>query len=96
MKVDIRIPETFKLYSNNGPLYSNFDNELNLEVADEIWNKPLIAEFIAYNFHGLVWWDDKLGYWCIEILQNKLYKGTYISEELSFLVDEVQNVFGKE
>lgn len=96
MKAEIRIPENFKLYSIKGPLYSNFDNELNMEIANEILNKPLIAEFIAYHFHGLIWWNDKLEYWCVEVSQNNLYKGSYISEELPFLISEVQNIFGKD
>ncbi|ASE62024.1 hypothetical protein CEQ15_11250 [Chryseobacterium indologenes] len=89
MKAAIRLPKNFKLYSENGPLYSNFDNELNMLVANEIRNKPLIADFIAYNFHGLIWWDEGLGCWCIEISQNRLYKGTFISDELISLISEV-------
>ncbi|MNI82440.1 hypothetical protein D3C87_1143310 [compost metagenome] len=66
-----------------------------MDIANEILNKPLIAEFIAYHFHALIWWNDKLGYWCVEVSQNNLYKGSFISEDLSSLIDEVQNIFGK-
>lgn len=55
MKAEIRVPENFKLYPSKGPLYPNFDNKLNMDIANEILNKPLIAEFIAYHFHGLIW-----------------------------------------
>lgn len=96
MKAEIRLPTNFTLHCSKGTLYSNFDHELNLEVAEEIKNKPLAAEYIAHNFHGSIWWNEEIGYWCIEISQNKLYKGTYISEEISFLINEVQDIFGRE
>lgn len=71
MKAQIRLPHSF-LHYRKGSIYSNFDNELNDEVTAAIQNMPLVADMTATNYHGLVWFSDELGYWCIEIWQNNM------------------------
>lgn len=61
MKVDLRIPKEFVLFQK-GSIFSNFDNEVGHNVVSRIAGKNYFAEFTAKNFHGLVWWDDELGY----------------------------------
>ncbi|AZA99204.1 hypothetical protein EG359_06115 [Chryseobacterium joostei] len=81
MKVDLRIPKKFVIYQK-WSVFSNFDNEVDYNVASWIQGKNYCAEFTASNFHGLVWWNDELGYWCDEIWQDRVHKSSYMAERL--------------
>ncbi|MFS4474709.1 hypothetical protein [Chryseobacterium sp. T20] len=63
-------------------------------MASWIEGKNYCAEFTASNFHGLVWWNDELGYWCVEIWQDRVYKSSYMAERLEDLIQEVQTTYG--
>lgn len=96
MKAKIRLPNDFKLLKKEGSLYSNFDKEINFEVLNKLIGQPLAGEYSARNFHGLFWWDDTLGYWCIEIWQKRFFIETHMSENITDLIKEIQNTYGFE
>ena len=93
MQADLRIPKGFILYQK-GSIFSNFDNRLDYNVACWIEGKDYYAEFTAYNFLALGWWNDQLGYWCVEIWQSSLFQNTYMAENLKALIEEVQYIYG--
>ena len=95
MIVEIRLPAGYSLYKNE-VIFSNFDNEIKYEVADFIKNKNLAAEFTAWDYHGIVWWNDELGYWCIEVWRHNIYRVTHLSETLEELIGEIQETYGYE
>jgi len=59
-------------------------------------NESLTAEYTAKHFHGLFWWSDGIGFWCIEIWQNGKYNSTYIGAHLTDLIGKVQSKYGLE
>ncbi|MCS3531225.1 hypothetical protein [Chryseobacterium sp. JUb7] len=93
MKVDLRIPKKFVIYQK-WSVFSNFDNEVDYNVASWIQGKNYCAEFTASNFHGLVWWNDELGYWCVEIWQDRVYKSSYMAERLEDRIQEMWATYG--
>lgn len=94
MKVDIRIPEHFKPYRSE-EVYFNLTPKIYWEVVDFIRNKPLSAAITAWNYFGIVWWQDELGYWGIEIWQKNQWIATYMQEDLEDLLREVRAAYGK-
>jgi len=74
--------------------YSSFDNELNCKVAAAIQNTALVADMTATNYHGLVWFSDELGYWCIEIWQNNMFVQTHLADDLEELICEIRLEYG--
>lgn len=81
----IRLPDYFTPYKSD-TIFSNFTDEIDYLVAEEIKYKPLSAPLTAWDYFGLVWWNDDIGYWCVEIWQFNKYKTTHISEHLEDLI----------
>ena len=54
----------------------------------------MYSRYAGYDFNGLVWWEDKLGYWAVEIWQYKEYKATIAGEYFDELVREIQELYG--
>jgi hypothetical protein len=95
MKSDIRLPSNFLEYSGD-PIVSNIDNEIKTEIEIEIKNKPLFSQYTAWNFNGLIWWHDELGYWAAEVWVFKKYTASYIAETLEELANEIDLEHGKD
>lgn len=93
MKATIRLPDNFTPYRSDG-IFSNLTNEIDYQVAEAIQYKPLSAALTAWDFFGVVWWNDEIGYWCIEIWQFNQYKATHIAETLEALIQEIRDEYG--
>lgn len=93
MKAAIRRPDNFSPYKSDG-IYSNLTSEIDYLVAEYIKFKPLSAALTARDYFGIAWWNDNIGYWCVEIWQSNMYKATYISELLEDLIQEIREEFG--
>ena len=94
MKVDvIRLPKDFTMYENDG-LFSNLTNEINHDVAEYIKHQPHWAMFTAWDYFGKVWWEEKFGYWCVEIWQNKTFRYTHVNHDIADLVREIKELYG--
>jgi hypothetical protein len=88
-----RLPEEFKEY-NKQSIYSNLTDEVSDDIVKAIYCKPFFSRYSAWNFNGIVWWDDEIGYWCIEISKYKEYQSSYIAETLDELIHEVKSIHG--
>ncbi|WP_341836917.1 hypothetical protein WJU16_03385 [Chitinophaga pollutisoli] len=93
MKAEIRLPDNFTEYRSDG-IFSNLTNEIDYLVVKAIKYKPLSAALTAWDYFGVVWWDDDIGYWCVEIWQFNKYKTTHISESFEDLIQEIQEKYG--
>ncbi|MBX3242281.1 MAG: hypothetical protein KIT80_14940 [Chitinophagaceae bacterium] len=94
MKCEIRLPADFKEYQGD-VVVSNLDDSINPEIEAAIKNKPLFSRYAAYHFNGIIWWNDKLGYWCGEVWVLRQYVAFYLAENLSLLADEMNFHHGK-
>jgi len=93
MKAAIRLPDSFTEYRSDS-IFSNLTNETDYQVAKAIKYKPLSAALTAWDYFGVVWWNDDIGYWCAEIWQFNKYKATHISEFLENLIQEIREEHG--
>lgn len=93
MKAELRLPANFTPFKSDG-IFSNLTDEIDYEVAEAIKYKPLSAALTAWDYFGVVWWNDGIGYWCIEIWQFNKYIATYISEGLENLIQEIRDEYG--
>lgn len=73
---------------------SNFDHEINQEVAEAIKNKPLYSLYAGWNFCGYVWYENNK--WCCEVLQYCSHQTTVVADTLEEIMSEVCNSFGDE
>ncbi|MBD0288652.1 MAG: hypothetical protein ICV79_25005 [Flavisolibacter sp.] len=89
METTTRLPEDFKEY-NKQSLYSNLDRELRYDIAKAIKGQRMFSRFSAWDFNGLIWWDETLGYWCCEVSKYRKYVATHANESLEALIEEVQ------
>ena len=94
MKTEIRLPINFKEFPGF-PIISNFDNSINAEIETAIKNKALFSRYSAWNFNGIVWWHDELGYWCAEVWVHRKYLVSYLAENLEELANEINDEHGK-
>ncbi len=88
MKTELRLPSDCKEYYGD-TLISNFDHLIDVEFETAIKNKPLFSRYAALYFNGKIWWNDKLGYWCVEVWALNKYVASYISEKLDELANEM-------
>jgi hypothetical protein len=93
MQAEVRLPTNFTELIADPIIDSS--HEINFEIADQVKGKALFSRFAAYDFNGLVWWHDTIGYWAVEIYEWRQYKETWINEYLDELIKEVQVVYGK-
>ena len=89
------MPEHFKPYRSEG-VHFNLTQKINRDVVDFIKNKPLIAAITAWDYFGIVWWQDELRYWGIEIWQKNQWNTTYMQQDLEGLLREVKEIYEKQ
>lgn len=94
MKTTLKVPLDFLPFSDE-PVISNLTGEVNVVIAEAIKNKKLFAYYTAWNFHGIIWWDDRIGYWIAEISVLRKYAGSYLAETLNELAREITTLHGK-
>ncbi len=84
MKTDIRLPGHFKQVVGEA-LLSNKDASIDYLRAMRIMGTPFFGTFAAWNYFGKLWWNDDLGYWCVEIWKHRDYQVTHLCETLDEL-----------
>ena len=94
MKCELRMPPDFKEYPGD-PIASNLERSIDLEIATSIKGKPLFSRYSAWHFNGIIWWEDKLGYWCGEVWVYKEYVASYLAETLDELTGEMNAEHGQ-
>ena len=93
MKAELRLPETYTEYIGNA-LISNLNGVIDKDIEEAIVGKALFSRYAAWNFNALIWWDDKIGFWCGEVWQFRKYQATFLAETLEALAAEIDQLFG--
>ena len=83
-----RIPEG---YEEIEEVMSNFDREVDQEVADQLKSGKYFAPYPGWNFYGRVWWEDE---WFCEVWVQGSYDGTYNASTLEELMKDVSDFYG--
>lgn len=68
----------------------DFEGNVNLEIADKIKHTTYFSSYPAFDFYGIVWWHDELGYWAIQIQQTGAYRETILGAYLDEIVKAIR------
>lgn len=100
MKGKIFLPEDFDAFYNKEEDDSLFiwdqNGDINDDVKDAIYMKPLYSEVLFEEDFGVVWWNDRLGYWCGFIMYEVKEVETFICETLEELRDDMLAAYMEE
>lgn len=91
-KAHIRIPEDFDDFGD--AVMSNFDHEINNEIAEKIKGKKYFSQYAGWNFCGYCWWQA--GKWHCEIHVYRCYQKTISATTLQEIMDEVCDEYGSD
>jgi hypothetical protein len=86
-----RIPSDYKRIEKT--VMSNFDDSIDFEIAERLKSGRICAEYTAWNFFGIVWWD-KMSYKC-EIWVHKSYRET-LSGSLEEIMTKASSKYGND
>lgn len=78
-----------------GEVMSNFDHEVDKEVAKKIQDGGYYASYPAWNFHGVVWYDKTESMYRCEVWTYRQYQKT-VSGTLIEIMEKVSEEFGYE
>jgi hypothetical protein len=93
MKAEIRMPRHLIEYSGDA-LITNLTGKIDQDIELKIKGSNHFSRYSAWNFNGLVWWNDELGFWRIEVWQYNNYVATYLADTLEELANEVDRIYG--
>jgi hypothetical protein len=71
---------------------SNFDHEINIEIANKLREGGYYADYSAWNFHGEVWYDD--GKWKCEIRRYHRHIKTIVADTLKEIMEQASHEYG--
>ncbi|ULT39932.1 hypothetical protein KRR40_34420 [Niabella defluvii] len=71
----------------------DFDGNINLEIADKIKHTTYFSRYPDFDFQGIVWWHDELGYWAIQIQKIGAYRETILGAYLDEIVNAIRSRF---
>jgi DNA modification methylase len=89
-----RIPENYIKHDDD--IMSNFDHDIDNNVAEELKQTDQYAQYSGWNFCGEIWWDKESKKWCCEIWTHAFYRETYESDSLKEIMNSVSEKFGYE
>ena len=92
MKAEIRKPQSITEYPGNA-IISNLTNQIDQQIAAAIKSTNFFSRYAAWNFNGIIWWNDELGYWCAEIWRFNNYVASYLAETLEELAHEIDGIY---
>jgi hypothetical protein len=55
--------------SSLGTVLSNFDHAIEVPIVEQLKLQEAYADYTAWNFFGLVWWDRAAARWKCEVRQ---------------------------
>ncbi len=88
---NLRKPDNFELYDEG--IMSNFDHEIEHDVANKIKGKKLYSTYSGWNFCGYVWWQNNE--WHCEVWTYNSYAETF-SGTLEDIMSDVSFEYGSE
>ena len=75
-----------------GKVMINFDHSIDKEVAKQLKNPMTYAEYLGWNFHGIVWYENE-SYHCM-VKMHGSHVDTISSENLSEIMNEASFKYG--
>ncbi|MDB5156148.1 MAG: hypothetical protein JWR50_855 [Mucilaginibacter sp.] len=91
MKTEIRKPRNLNEYPGDA-IISNLTNQIDQQIATVIKGNNYFSRYAAWNFNGIVWWNDELGFWCAEVWKFNNYVASYLAESLEELAKEIDSI----
>lgn len=88
--MESQIPENYQDYGET--IISNFDHEIDEEVAKSIKGQPLYAGYAGWDFHGQVWWDNNQ--WHCEVKVYCVIQEVISADTLPELMEAVSDEYG--
>ena len=88
-----KLPEDYKELTGDD-IMSNFDGEIQNDVAEKIKNEKLFSSYPGWNFHGTVWHED--GSWHCEVWVYGSTHRTISKETLPEIMDSVCADYGRD
>lgn len=93
MDTQFRLPEKFTEYDGEA-IMSNFDGQIDKDVATEIKGKKLFSRYSGWNFNGKVWWQNDL--WHCEVWCYQSWRQTVSCDTLEQIMEEVMQEYGSD
>ena len=91
MNDNYRMPKDFYEFQGEG-IMSNYEREINQEIAEAIKGKNMFSRYSGWNFSGLVWWEN--GEWFCEVFTYGFFQETFVGDTLQEIMDLVSNSYG--
>ena len=88
-----KYPEDYELVSDE--IMSNFDHEINKDLAEKIKEENIVAEYPAWNFFGRVWYDKKDRTYKCQVMRYNSHVET-VSGSLEDIMTELDMTYGDE
>lgn len=88
----MRIPENFKEHPD--VVMSNFDCEINQDVAKQLQEDSYFAQYSAWNFCGYVFYFDSK--WYCEIWTNNFLSEVIEDDNLEGIMAQAQDKYGSD
>lgn len=89
----IKVPVNFVELPTDDTII-DFAGNVNLEIADKIRHTSFFSQYPAFDFRGIVWWHDELGYWAIQVSQLGAYRETLLGTYLDEIVKAIRSRYG--
>jgi hypothetical protein len=75
---------------------SNFDHEIDYDVADKLKTLPAFAVYPAYQWYGKVWFDKVHDIYCCRVTRHGTYVGTVYASTADDLKTKCCSIYGND
>ncbi len=80
---------------NLGDVMSNFDHEIDEDIAKKLYNGKTFATYPAWNFHGTVWYEKKSKKFNCAIMQYHELVNTLKKDSLQEVMETASDLYGE-
>jgi len=85
------VPSGYEYLSD---VMSNFDHEIDKEVAEKLKEGNYFADYPAREFYALIWWDAEASIYKAKVMRYLSHAGTAASPTLRGIMELLSDEYG--